>query len=414
MARDVRALLCAVAVRLFCPGTVLPAESHALRPEQMRWGVRAFRGGCDEAWDPPSLRVSTRRAIHLLAARARETPTGEEVFELAKRAHPHDKALALGPQNMSIYGHAHTIRRLREFQDYTERVAPEAMMQLGERLLRYRKRIKRWGIPTWFSDSLIEETMRRNMSFCDESAETRPPHGWMLHRPSEERAILAGVDEELRKDPKNATWLAAKAVLRLWNGGLRPLYDEWDARDEYAPVDDVVNEAEQLFLASLHADETNPMVWCQYGKLLEAFRGDLDAAEEQYKRALQLDPNHIPTLSFYSYFLRDLRNDTATWRKVQGRKDLLMDPSRVHERNSEMYFDPAFIDGDLRPLFGAVARGTCEIGSTEIGSTTPWEYLSVPSPSETELRRLGYSRDEARFVWICDFWNLDIICVVCM
>jgi len=102
------------------------------------------------------------------------------------------------------------------------------------------------------------------------------------------------------------------------------LYGEWDARDEYAPQDSVVDESEQLFLRSIQAEPTNPNVLCQYAKLLEAFRGDYDAAEEKYKRALALDANHLPTLTFYSYFLRHLRNDTAGWRKTQGHKDLLI------------------------------------------------------------------------------------------
>ena len=298
-----------VAAIIFLPAVVLPAGrlpagSRAICLEgQLHVGLRALRGGGNgvgKAWNPASLSVSTRRAIHVLAERARDSPTHEEVFETAKRVHPHDKTLALGPLNMSIYGHAHTLRRLRDFQEHTERAAPQAALQLGERLLRYRKRLKKWGIQTWFSDSLIEETMRRNLSLCDEALEARPPGGWRLHRPSEERAILAGVDEELRKDPKNATWLAAKAVLRLWVGGLRPLsVNDWDPHDEYAPVDEAVDEAEQLFLESLRADDSNPMVRCQYGKLLEAFRGDLDGAEAQYKLALELDRNHIPSLTFY-------------------------------------------------------------------------------------------------------------------
>ena len=307
--------------------------------------LRALRGGAAETyteeWRPPCLDVVSSRAIHQLAARAAESPTTEEVFEMAKTIHPHDKALALGPQNMSIYGHAHTIRRLQGFKHYCEEIAPEEARRLGERFLRYKRRLSNWGIPGFYSDALMQEMMESNRSFCDECKEPRPPNGWPLHRPAEERAILEGVDEELRKDPKNATWLAAKAVLRLWMGGLRPLYDEWDFRDQYAPVDEVVDEAEQLFLQALDADSTNPGVRCQYGKLLEAFRGDYAGAEAQYVQALAHDSNHIPSLTFYSYFLRDLRNDTSAWRKIQGRKDLLLDPTRIHDRNSDTYYDPA-------------------------------------------------------------------------
>ena len=307
---------------------VFSKESSARTPERVRVRLRlcALRGGGVDGsdWNPPCLRVTTSRAIHQLAARARESPTGEQVFEMAKKIHPHDKALALGAQNMSIYGHAHTIRRLREFQHFSERGALEDSLKLGERLLRYRKRFKKWGVPSWHSDSLIEEMMQLNQSMCDECKEPRPPKGWLLHRPAEEHAILRGVDDELLKDPANPTWLAAKAVLRLWMRGLRPLYGEWDARDEYAPQDAVVDEAEQLFLRSIQAEPTNPNVLCQYGKLLEAFRGDYDAAEEKYKKALALDANHLPTLTFYSYFLRHLRNDTAGWHKIQAHKDLLI------------------------------------------------------------------------------------------
>ena len=149
----------------------------------------------------------------------------------------------------------------------------------------------------------------------------------------------------------------------------------------------------QLLIESLRSDPTNALVRCHYGKLLEAFRGDYDGAEAQYSAALDIDPNHIPALTFYSYLLRDLRNDTAGWRKIQGRKDLLMDPGRVHTRNSDTYYDPAVNDGDLRPLFTAIARGTSEVGPTAI---TPWEFLRVPGLSEHELRRLGYTREEAR------------------
>ena len=119
---------------------------------------------------------------------------------------------------------------------------------MGERLLRHRKRFKKWNITSWYSDSLIEEMMASNQSVCDDVKESgpRPPKGWPLHRPAEERAILNGVDEELSKDPTNPKWLAAKAVFTLWMHGLRPLYGEWDSRDEYAPIDDAVDQAEQL------------------------------------------------------------------------------------------------------------------------------------------------------------------------
>ena len=70
-----------------------------------------------------------------------------------------------------------------------------------------------------------------------------------------------------------------------------------------------------------------------------------------------------------------------------------MDASRVHERNSDRYFDPAFIHGDLRPLYAAIARGTAEIGTSAI---TSWGHLKVPALTENELRRVGYARDEAR------------------
>ena len=381
------------------------------------WAQPAVRGGgpADPEWSPPSLALVHRfarsqggrlcalarsvielcdcsRAIRELAARARASPTGEDVFEVAKRIHPHDKALALGVQNVSIYGHAHTLRRLQEFQHYCEHIAPDETRRLGERMLRYRSRLKRWGGEGLYSDALIEEMMQHNQSFCDDCKETRPPNGWPLHRPAEEAAILQGIDDELRADPGNATWLAAKAVLRLWTGGLRPLYDEWDVRDEYAPVEAAVDEAEQLFIAALDAGGPHPDVLCQYGKLLEAFRGDYDAAEHRYSQALAADPNHIPTLTFYSYFLRDLRNDSSRHRAIQGRKDLLMDPTRLHKRNSDVYYDPAVVDGDLRPLYAAIARGTSEVGPTAV---TPWDYLPVPGLSAEELRRLGYSRKEA-------------------
>jgi len=335
------------------PETIGTLPTRCLSSPRQTWILWALRGGnegdsAQAAWNPPSLRVTTSRAIHKLAERARASPTGDQVFEMAKKITPHDKALAAGPQNMSIFGHAHTIRRLHEFQDYCERLAPEAAERVGERLLRYRKRLKKWGLPTFHSDTLLAECMQANQSYCDESREIRPPNGWPLHRPAEEHAIMVGVDEELLKDPQNAMWLASKAVLRLWMGGLRPLFSEWDVRDEYAPIDAAVDEAEQLFQQSLEIDSSNPDVRCQYGKLLEAFRGDYAAAETQYQMALALDSNHIPALTFYCYFLRDLRPDTVAYRKVQGRKDMLMDPNRVHVRNSDEYF------GECRDSFVCV------------------------------------------------------------
>ena len=35
-------------------------------------------------------------------------------------------------------------------------------------------------------------------------------------------------------------------MLTLWVRGLRPLYGDWDPRDECAPVDEAVDEAEQV------------------------------------------------------------------------------------------------------------------------------------------------------------------------
>lgn len=391
-------VLCSPQTVLQAEGTRAPRASRDPLRSALAAVVLRGGGGSDArpsapVWDPPCLGVVSSRAIQQLASRARESPTGEEVFEMAKRVHPHDKALALGVQNMSIYGHAHTIRRLQDFKHYSERVAPETAQLIGARLLRYRKRLRKWGLQGFYSDTLMDEMMRSNRSYCDDAREIRPPKGWRLHRPAEERAIFAGVDQELLNDPNNATWLAAKGILTLWVRGLRPLYGDWDPRDECAPVDEAVDLAEKLLCASLRADPTNALVRCHYGKLLEAFRGDYDGAEAQYLAALSSDPNHIPALTFYSYFLRDLRNDTAGFRKIQGRKDLLMDPCRLHERNSDVYFDPAVYGGDLRPLFSAIARGTSEIGPTAI---TPWEFLRVPGPTEHELRRLGYTRQEAR------------------
>jgi hypothetical protein len=51
-----------------------------------------------------------------------------------------------------------------------------------------------------------------------------------------------------------------------------------------------------------------------------------------------------------------------------------MDPSRLHDRNSEKYFDPAVLAGDMRPFYSAIARGTSEMGPSAM---TPWDFLKV-------------------------------------
>jgi hypothetical protein len=102
------------------PALVLRGGAGALAGAGAGAGTGAG-GAAAPAWDPQCLGVVTSRAIQQLAARARVAPTGEDVFEMAKRVHPHDKALALGAQNMSIYGHAHTVRRLHAFKHYSER-----------------------------------------------------------------------------------------------------------------------------------------------------------------------------------------------------------------------------------------------------------------------------------------------------
>ena len=47
------------------------------------------------------------------------------------------------------------------------------------------------------------------------------------------------------------------------------------------------------------------------------FRGDMAAAAARYRAALGAQPNHVPTLTFLAYLLRDLAPDPVTYHRVQ-------------------------------------------------------------------------------------------------
>jgi hypothetical protein len=79
------------------------------------------------------------------------------------------------------------------------------------------------------------------------------------------------------------------------------------------------------------------------------------------------------------------------WRLLQGRKDVLLDRRRIFARNSDRYFDPALDEGDLRPYWNALARGTVEGPS----GATPLDLLAVPPPTAAELRAVGFPPGEA-------------------
>ena len=52
----------------------------------------------------------------------------------------------------------------------------------------------------------------------------------------------------------------------------------------------------------------------------------------------------------------------------------------------------ALFEGDLRPLYRAIAAGTAD-GPEGL---TPFDYYVVPPPTAAELEALGYPPDEAR------------------
>ena len=47
------------------------------------------------------------------------------------------------------------------------------------------------------------------------------------------------------------------------------------------------------------------------------FRGDMAAAAARYRAALGAQPNHVPTLTFLAYLLRDLAPDPVAYHRVQ-------------------------------------------------------------------------------------------------
>src|SRR5205814_308449 len=70
-----------------------------------------------------------------------------------------------------------------------------------------------------------------------------------------------------------------------------------------------LDAAEEMFKRAIAADPSNVNNLSRYAAFLVVHRGDFDAAEEQFKRAIAADPNHADSLGNYAALLRMHRGD---------------------------------------------------------------------------------------------------------
>eukprot|EP00960_Hanusia_phi_P050237 760091-Hanusia_phi.AAC.5 len=325
-------------------------------------------GSQDEKFDV--LKVVKNPTIHRYAAYASTVPTAEEVripilceaasdllfakvYAYAMKVNPMDAALKAGVQQMSVFGHELTCERLREFDEQINGDSAEQFW--SEYVLHMQKLLKRWGL--WMAnDQVYEELKRRNQTLSEVTSVRPPPGGYPLFDAEDIDDIFNGIEEGLQKDPNDLVLLRAAAMFTLWIKGLRPIDDPWSRKDRYASIPEYVDEAEKYFQRVLEMNPSEVKMICQYAKLQEAFRGNYFEAEVLYRKALEINSNHVPTLSFYSWFLRDIRN-SSDWKLYHQRRNLLIDRTRLCDHNLVSAYRPAAhcscSNGDAGEIFHA-------------------------------------------------------------